>query len=742
MSQDYLCRQPGYSMTPFEDGLLLRARDTRTRLRLNRTATLAWLLCDGTLEAEELVARLQQLHPDHAEAVTVEIPGLLNQLLESGHLRTRPVAWERPLLRVSFGGFWQDFEPGDNYFTWMLSYRYDVLIVPPSSIPDLDFFGPHCDVESVAWDHERSLGISFGSASRQPRHSGQGRTVDLTLRWDGEDGDGHLHLPTWALVVDWTRDLEGVPDRDRLTRFSPHNFGERFLSALEQRAAHQPGGREAEPSRAAGPTRPPAELDDLQPGPAADGPRLTVGMATYDDYDGVYFTVQALVLNQPEIAADLEILIVDNHPEGPAAEALAGLAAGVPGARYLAFSEIRSTAVRDVIFREARAPIVLCMDSHVLLSPGSLLRLTEYFEARADCAELVHGPLLYDDHRTLSTHFEPVWSAGMYGVWATDDRGLDVDAPPFEIPMQGLGLFACRTEAWPGLNPRLRGFGGEEGYLHEKFRRSGGRALCLPFLRWIHRFQRPGGIPFANLWEDRIRNYLIVHHELGLPITGLESHFRSFLGDALYQRTEAAVLAEMASPWWAFDAIYTLGRAPDLSGGNSPDAFAKAASATGLDKLLRQPPDPAGKPLPQEPDLRFAYRLRQLSERAARLDFASTLILDAEATRLAELAELLPDATQALDEALAVSIYPPQPAPLAATDLPWAIAISRRGLKRICDQLPRKPAALDEWLRSHGGTLSRALESLGDVVSLPHVGDNRTPIDDQDTVNRTRGQDT
>src|ERR1700746_4081822 len=44
---------------------------------------------------------------------------------------------------------------------------------------------------------------------------------------------------------------------------------------------------------------------------------LAIGMATYDDYDGVYFTVQAIRLFHPEITADSEIIVVDNHPSGP-----------------------------------------------------------------------------------------------------------------------------------------------------------------------------------------------------------------------------------------------------------------------------------------------------------------------------------------------------------------------------------------------------------------------------------------
>ena len=36
-------------------------------------------------------------------------------------------------------------------------------------------------------------------------------------------------------------------------------------------------------------------------------PQLTIGMATYDDYDGVYFTVQALRLFHPEVTRQTEI---------------------------------------------------------------------------------------------------------------------------------------------------------------------------------------------------------------------------------------------------------------------------------------------------------------------------------------------------------------------------------------------------------------------------------------------------
>jgi hypothetical protein len=101
---------------------------------------------------------------------------------------------------------------------------------------------------------------------------------------------------------------------------------------------------------------------------------------------------------------------------------------------------------------------------------------------------------------------------------------------PTEIPFQGMGLFACRRDAWVGFNPAFRGFGGEEWYTHEKFRRAGGKIVCLPALLWIHRYNRPMGTPYRHNWEDRIRNYTVAFRELELPSTDMEAHFREFLG--------------------------------------------------------------------------------------------------------------------------------------------------------------------------------------------------------------------
>ncbi len=293
--------------------------------------------------------------------------------------------------------------------------------------------------------------------------------------------------------------------------------------------------------------------------------KLCIGMATYDDYDGVYFSVQAIRLYHPEIVDDIEIVVIDNNPTGPCAEALNKLGHWIPNYRYIPCESIRGTAVRDVIFREANAEYVLCIDSHVMIAAGVIRQLLDYFEAHPDTPDLLQGPLINDDMRNTSTHFNPEWRDGMYGTWGNNELARDPDAPAFDIPMQGLGLFACSKAAGPGFNSRFSGFGGEEGYIHEKFRQAGGRTLCLPFLRWLHRFVRPMGTRYKVKWEDRIRNYLIGHDELGLETGELIEHFKSHIGEKGAMSILEDVQLEIANPFFYFDAIYCIVADEDIS---------------------------------------------------------------------------------------------------------------------------------------------------------------------------------
>ena len=257
--------------------------------------------------------------------------------------------------------------------------------------------------------------------------------------------------------------------------------------------------------------------------------------------------MQALRLFHPEITAQTEIVVIDNHPDGPCAEGLKNLENWVDGYRYVPCDTIKGTAVRDFIFKEANADFVLCMDSHVMMEPGSIKRLIDYFEANPETSDLLQGPMYSDNMRSLSACFKPEWNQGMYGTWGADERAEQLDNPPFDIPMQGLGTFACAKAAWQGFNPEFSGFGGEEGYIHEKFRQAGARTLCLPFLRWLHRFHRPMGTRYEVNWEDRIRNYLIGHQELVLDTQAMIEHFEVHIGEAVTQEIVAKVLKGMKS---------------------------------------------------------------------------------------------------------------------------------------------------------------------------------------------------
>lgn len=269
-----------------------------------------------------------------------------------------------------------------------------------------------------------------------------------------------------------------------------------------------------------------AEVPEASP-PSRRRSQLCIGMSTYDDFDGVWFSVVAARMLHPEI--DLSFVVIDNHPEGSAAPALKALEDEIPGYRYVPFRSIRSTAVRDLVFREADSDLVLCIDSHVLLRAGGLAALVEHLADPA-CRDLVQGPMLgADGTRVAATHMEPTWSKAMFGTWGHDKRADDPTAPAFDIGSQGLGLFACRASAWPGLNPRFRSFGGEEGYLQEKVRQAGGRTVCLPALGWVHRFARPNGVPHTITHRDRIRNYVLGWREIGWDLQPMIDQF-----DALY----------------------------------------------------------------------------------------------------------------------------------------------------------------------------------------------------------------
>lgn len=253
-------------------------------------------------------------------------------------------------------------------------------------------------------------------------------------------------------------------------------------------------------------------------------------MATHDDYDGLYFSIQSIRMYHPEILNDIEFVIVDNNPASVHGKAIRDLCDWVKEPiQYLPFTKYNSTCVKNKVFELADTPYVLCIDSHVMIVPGALKRLIDFYDKGLDSNNLIQGPLLYDDFKSISTHFDLKWSGYMWGTWATDERGVDINAEPFQIPAQGCGLISCRKDSWLGYNKDFRGFGGEEGYIHKKYEKYGKKTICLPFLRWMHRFGRPNGTSYPNDLKERFKNYLRGFLELGIPLKELETHFSSVI---------------------------------------------------------------------------------------------------------------------------------------------------------------------------------------------------------------------
>lgn len=272
--------------------------------------------------------------------------------------------------------------------------------------------------------------------------------------------------------------------------------------------------------------------------------KLTIGMCVYDDFDGVYFTIQAIRMFHKEVIDEIEFVIINNNPDSENGQLTSDFVMNTLKLpfKYLEFTKFKGTSIRNKIFEIADTPYVLVTDCHVLFEPGSLKRLIDFYDAGLDEGNLLQGPLVHDTLDDVSTHFDKVWGDNMYGKWSRDIRYVDANSEPFEIEGQGLGVFSCRTDSWLGFNPHFTGFGGEEMYIHAKYKLFGKKALCLPFLQWVHRFARVS-IPYPHLIVDIYRNYLIGRIELGLDFDDVEEQFAGRISDKDRDEAQRHVLA-------------------------------------------------------------------------------------------------------------------------------------------------------------------------------------------------------
>lgn len=271
-------------------------------------------------------------------------------------------------------------------------------------------------------------------------------------------------------------------------------------------------------------------------------PSLTIGMAVFDDYDGVYFTITSLMLYHNAVDRDIEFVVVDNNPASKQGQATKKWVEGrVPGGKYFTYTKDNGTAQpRNQVFERSTKDVTFCIDPHVMLAPGAVEAALAYYEEQGpNCKDLVTGPMLMDRGAVAGMFQRPEWGRGALGKWSTpkeykSPKGTALffaepevaDKEPFEIWQQGMGLFSMRREHWVKFHPEFRGFGGCETYVMDRVRQEGGKVVCHPKIGWTHRFGRPNGVPYRPKNNDKMRNYLIGWTALGKDVSEIVSHFR------------------------------------------------------------------------------------------------------------------------------------------------------------------------------------------------------------------------
>lgn len=155
-------------------------------------------------------------------------------------------------------------------------------------------------------------------------------------------------------------------------------------------------------------------------------PLLTIGMAHYQDFSGLWATIQSLRLNNLGLMPQVQFVVVNNSPEDKeTGRAIRNLLVNTREPQhtwepvYAELTGIKGTsASRNAIFEHAAGKYVVVMDCHLELAPQSLQRLMDYYSANPETSDLLSGPLINDTLKSFSTHFRDHWDDGMWGQWS------------------------------------------------------------------------------------------------------------------------------------------------------------------------------------------------------------------------------------------------------------------------------------------------------------------------------------
>lgn len=242
-------------------------------------------------------------------------------------------------------------------------------------------------------------------------------------------------------------------------------------------------------------------------------PALTIGVIHHGRLKSLAATIKAL--QRDHDLSDVELLVMDTQPTRKAKKWVKHRG----GIRYAANTPAQKPSALDQVFDLARGDVVLVLQDPVRLRQGALRALRNYFERHPESRELVHGPLM-SGTRVVATHSNPYWRRNTWGIWSSDLRGRLTEGEAFAIPMQESGVFSCKRRAWPGMPPLWRGYGGEAGFLQDRFRRDGAQIVCLPGLQWERLAPVKPVIPRSPAATNVLRNHLA-----GAASLDLDTHY-------------------------------------------------------------------------------------------------------------------------------------------------------------------------------------------------------------------------
>lgn len=324
-----------------------------------------------------------------------------------------------------------------------------------------------------------------------------------------------------------------------------------------------------------------ARLNSLFPFGRYRYPRLTIAIPTRKDWYGFHETWHsvAAMVRAAGLTDRVEMLAVDQSPDTEAGKHVAGTVRSIASnwqvdpaghvavnrggpidAKYEPWAEVLGTAAgKQACFGKASGEWVLVLDSHVILTDDSLRRLYDFIQKPRNrfCRDLFYGVNLADDHKQYFSHLD-IWGDdgapligddGVFGNWRSDPRAKSPDGKPFDVEGGGGWCFFARRDAFltVGFHPLMRGFGGEEGFISERFRRAGRSVKCAPFVRGIHRYARLSGDVYAVTVAEKLRNHVIGWLDLGFDLEQLRTVWRGRLKPDEIDSVMAQAVAEFQS---------------------------------------------------------------------------------------------------------------------------------------------------------------------------------------------------